>query len=190
VRCPACANPRLQQGICRECLSRPPLFHGVTALGAYRRDLRVAIHRLKFAGAWDLALPLGERLAAEPLPPLDLLVPVPLHAERQRERGYNQAALIAAALGQAGRLPWRSSLQRLRATQPQLTLDRIGRRANVAGAFAADGTVAGRRIGLIDDVFTTGATAQAASEALLSAGAAGVHVIVVARAIPAFGTGL
>lgn len=152
--------------------------------------MRLAIHRLKFAGAWDLALPLGERLATLPLPPLDLLVPVPLHPERYRERGYNQAALIAAALGQAAGLPWRAALQRTRATRPQLTLDRASRRTNVAGAFVSSGGVTGRRIGLIDDVFTTGATAQAASEALLSAGARSVHVIVVARAIPAFGTGL
>jgi ComF family protein len=161
----------------------------VTALGAYRRDLRIAVHRLKFAGAWDLALPLGERLAQEPLPPLDLLVPVPLHADRLRERGYNQAALIAMSLGQHRRLPWRGALHRVRATRPQLTLDRVGRQANVAGAFAADGLVRGRRIGLIDDVFTTGATAQAAASALLEAGAAGIQVIVVARAIPAFGAG-
>jgi ComF family protein len=165
------------------------LFSGVTALGAYRRDLRIAIHRLKFAGAWDLAIPLGERLAMQPLPPLDLLVPVPLHADRQRERGYNQAALIAASLGQARRLPWRPALRRLRATQPQVTLDRLSRRSNVAGAFAAGPEVAGRQIGLIDDVFTTGATAQSATEALLTAGAAGVHIIVVARAVPAFGRG-
>jgi ComF family protein len=189
IRCPRCANPRLQQGACLECRSRPPLFDGVTALGAYRRDLRIAVHRLKFAGAWDLALPLGERLAQVPMPSLDLLVPVPLHADRLRERGYNQAALIAQSLGQHRRLPWRSALHRIRPTRPQLTLDRVGRQTNVAGAFAADDNVSGRRIGLIDDVFTTGATAQAAAAALLEAGAAGVQVIVVARAIPAFGAG-
>jgi ComF family protein len=189
VRCRLCANPRLQQGTCLECRHRPPLFQGVSALGVYRRDLRLAIHRLKFAGAWDLALPIGERLASLPLPGIDLLVPVPLHADRYRERGYNQAALIAAALGQARHVPWSPALTRLRATRPQLTLDRSHRQANVAGAFAADPVVAGQHIGLIDDVFTTGATAQATSAALLAAGAAGVHVIVVARAIPAFGTG-
>ena len=185
-RCAQCANPRLDAyGTCRECRRRPPRFESVTALGAYRRDLRLAIHRLKFAGGWDLAFPIGERLAETDFPAVDVLVPIPLHPARERERGYNQAMLIAQALGGARGIRCRPALRRTRPTAPQICLDRDSRTANVTDAFAVDSTVAGLRVGLVDDVFTSGATAQAAALVLRAAGARQIQVIVAARAIPA-----
>ena len=184
LRCPTCANPRLDQGECRECRRRPAAFASVTALGAYRRDLRRAILALKFGGAWDLAFPIGERLAAMGLPTVDLFVPVPLHLTRLHERGYDQAALVTAVLARTLAHPWRQALRRVRSTVPQARLSLSRRQANLDGAFAATG-VAGRVVGLVDDVFTTGATVQAATVALRAAGARRVHVIVAARAIPA-----
>lgn len=157
----------------------------MTALGAYRRDLRQAIHRLKFGGDWDLAFPIGERLAQAALPDVDLLVPVPLHPDRERSRGYNQATLLAQVIGARRGLPWQDALLRTRATVPQMRLDRASRQSNLADAFAAARSVSGRRIGLIDDIFTSGATAQAAATVLRAAGAIQVHIIVAARAIPA-----
>jgi ComF family protein len=115
----------------------------------------------------------------------DLLVPVPVHASRRRERGYDQAELIAAAAGRALRLPMLPAVERTRATTAQYRLDRRHRAANVATAFAVRpgyvARVAGRHVVLVDDVVTTGATLSASAGALLLAGAASVAAVTVAR---------
>lgn len=185
-RCPHCANPALVGGDCLECRRRPPAFTSVTAIGAYRRALRQSIQLLKFQGCWDLAFPLAGRLSEVARPALDLLVPLPLHADRLRERGFDQAQLLTQILAERWHVPWRQGLRRVRATRPQATLDRAARQMNVAGAFEAVRPLGrARRVGLVDDVFTSGATAQAAAQALRAAGAVEVHVLVLARAIPA-----
>jgi ComF family protein len=149
---------------------------------------RRALHALKYAGERRLAKPLGEAVAARWAGSGgrgDLLVPVPVHASRRRERGYDQAELIAAAAGQALRMPMAPAVVRTRATTAQYRLDRRHRAANVSTAFAvargAEPIVAGRRVVLVDDVVTTGATLAATAHALLAAGALSVAAVTVAR---------
>jgi ComF family protein len=167
------------------------------AFGAYEQELREMIHLLKYARMRPVAARLGrwlgDVLAALPDLPQELtVVPVPLHRRRQRGRGFNHAEAIARAT--AARLRALSSgrvltvhpgaLMRVRDTASQFTLTPRQRRQNVAGAFAAapSARLAGRQVLLIDDIYTTGATARAASKALLAAGATAVIVATVARA--------
>lgn len=150
--------------------------------------VRRALHALKYSGERRLAQPLGEavgerwrRAGAGG----DLLVPVPVHAARRRERGYDQAELIAAAAAATLRVTWVGALERTRATTAQYHLDRRHRAANVADAFAvrpeARAVVRDRWVVLVDDVVTTGSTLCAAGEALLASGALAVSAITVAR---------
>jgi ComF family protein len=150
--------------------------------------VRRALHALKYAGERRLARPLGEAVAARWARAGaggTLLVPVPVHASRRRERGYDQAELIAAAAGTALGLPMLPLVARSRATAPQFRLDRRHRASNVAEAFAVPAgggaLVGGREVVLVDDVVTTGATLGAVAAALLRAGAASVSAVTVAR---------
>ena len=151
--------------------------------------VRSALHAIKYAGEQRLAEPLGAAVArrwARVGVGTELVTHVPVHAERARIRGYDQAELIARAAARHLRLPYASLLARERATIAQFDLDRGDRAANVAGAFAArvtHGSIdpAGRWILLVDDVVTTGATLAACAEALERAGALGTSAITVAR---------
>ncbi|MFN8629612.1 MAG: ComF family protein [Chloroflexota bacterium] len=150
--------------------------------------VRHALHALKYAGERRLAVPLGEAVAARWAGSGgggDLLVPVPVHATRRRERGYDQAELIAAVAARRLRLPMLPAVERTRATTAQYHLDRRHRAANVATAFSVRPDVAprvrGRHIVLVDDVVTTGATLGASARALLDAGAISVAAVTVAR---------
>lgn len=157
------------------------------ALGAHTGILRQAVHRLKY-GNWPiLGQRLGELLGQNPELQrwgAGLVVPVPLHQQRERQRGYNQAALVASGLAVGLSIPVGKVLIRIRATTSQTHLDGETRRRNVAGAFgcAQPNTVRGRRILLVDDVVTTGATARECVRVLISAGAAAVGLAVVAVA--------
>jgi ComF family protein len=151
--------------------------------------LRAAILALKYRGRTRLlpllSAALAAPLASRPLD-IDLIVPVPLSSGRARSRGFNQAALIARPLAAANSLPLDAgALIRSRETAQQTRLPARERRANVAGAFAVPdpATVRDRRILLIDDVCTTGATLEACAAPLLEAGAAGVWALVVAREV-------
>jgi ComF family protein len=179
---------------CDACRRQPPPFDRARAVAVYRDGMRAAIHALKYRGRTAVAAPLaallvdrGGRLldaADGPPPGLDALVPVPLHAARLAERGFNQAALLAAPCAAAwGRPLLTRALARIRPTQPQTDLDAAARRENVAGAFAVrrPAEVTGRHLLLVDDVLTTGATVRAAARALRDAGAASVGVLVLAR---------
>lgn len=149
---------------------------------------RHALHALKYAGEQRLAGPVGRAVAARwrvASAGGDLLVPVPVHAARRRERGYDQAELIAAVASEALGVPWRPALIRSRATAAQYRLDRRHRASNVHDAFelraGATPVVAGRWVVLVDDIVTTGATLVACADALLAAGAVAVGAVTVAR---------
>lgn len=173
---------------CPACREAVPPFDYARAAAAYGGGVREAIHGLKFGGRRSLARPLGDLMAEQEVAALtdapDALVPVPLARTRERERGFNQAALLAERLGEARGFRVRPRwLVRLRATTPQSDLTAAARRANVAGAFAAAPAVAGRHVLLIDDVITTGATVGECARALRAAGARRVGVLAVARVL-------
>lgn len=184
--------------LCRACRLAPPPFVRAVAFGLYDGRMRDAIHALKYDGLRQAAQRLGRMLAtaiaqlADEAPAEMLVVPVPLHRSKSALRGFNQArALARAALAGLRRShpAWRltlapDTLMRLRATESQAGLTPRQRRINVRGAFsvAAPAAVDGKHILLIDDIFTTGATARACARALKRAGAASVWVATLARA--------
>lgn len=154
--------------------------------------VRHALHELKYGGEQRLARPLGEAAARRwrrAGAGGDVIVPVPVHADRRRRRGYDQAELIAQVVAADLGLPCSPILGRVRATTAQFDLDRPTRATNVHGAFALrpgadprrERPLEGRWIVLVDDVVTTGATLSACAEPLLAAGALGVSAITVAR---------
>jgi ComF family protein len=147
---------------------------------------RAVIHALKYGGERRLAVPLGAALARRWLAAGgvgDVLVPVPVHRDRLRERGFDQALLIATEMGRAAGVPVSPVLARTRRTVRQAELDRSGRAGNVAGAFAVTdrGRIDGLWVVLVDDVMTTGATLREAALALGAAGAVAVSALTVAR---------
>jgi ComF family protein len=185
VFCPACARTVVRAG------SFSPAAPGLTASHAFSNfggAVATALKRFKYESRPDLARPLGHllrRAARDADLRAALVVPVPLHPRRIAERGYNQAALLAAAVAsELNALLLPRALARVRNTPQQAQLDRRGRLQNVASAFCVlrPEAVRGRRVALIDDVMTTGATLGACAEALLSAGAESVTGLVVARA--------
>lgn len=163
----------------------------------YGGVVRRALHELKYGGETRLAVPLGQAMArrwSRVAAGGDVLVPVPVHADRARRRGYDQAELLARAAAAEIGLPCAPILERARATIAQFDLDRATRATNVHGAFrlrprvrggaaedAAARPLAGRWIVLVDDVVTTGATLSACAAPLLAAGAIGVSAVTVAR---------
>lgn len=165
--------------------TRSPL-DGVSAVAVFAHPLREAIHTFKYENGRGLAPILGglmvEAWQAAGLS-ADVIVPVPLHASRLAERGYNQSALLAHVLGQGVGVAVRPELLvRQRATQPQVGLTAQERLQNVSGAFACRGQVDGQRVVLVDDVCTTGATLEACASALKEGGAAVVWGFTLARA--------
>lgn len=187
--CPRCARASRDGGICRRCRDGgSPFLTSIRAACRFEGLVRRAIHALKFRHARTLA-PLLAELLAEALAPrpieADLVIPVPLSPSRQRERGYNQSELIAAALAGLVSLPAPSvgTLARTRETPPQVGLSAVERRRNLQGAFTCQRPqlVVGQRCLLLDDVMTTGATLEACAESLARAGAARVMALVVAR---------
>lgn len=185
--CPRCAAP-LPPGAaaapCGACQRRPPPFAGASVPFLYQPPLDTLLHQLKYRGRLDRAKLLGELAAAalEPAAPDQLLVPVPLHPGRLRERGFNQALELARPVARRWRLELApNACRRTRATDGQPGLDSAQRRRNVLGAFAGHPMVRGRRVILLDDILTSGATVGSAARALLQAGAEEVTVWCIAR---------
>ncbi|MBN1208690.1 MAG: ComF family protein [Myxococcaceae bacterium] len=186
--CRTCAEPgNFPSGDCPRCRLHPPPFSRAWAPFAHEGPVARAIHRFKYEDHPELAEPLGTLLADEARSFLarapTLLVALPLHTRRFRERQYDQTQLLAGALARAtGRRAPVGLLTRTRETQRQVGLSEAERARNVAEAFTASASVAGQSLLLIDDVLTTGATARAATAALREAGAARVDVLAIARA--------
>lgn len=206
--CPACwrAMPLIERPFCERlgtpfavdlgdatlspaAIADPPVFRRARAVARYEGPGRELVHRLKYGDRLDLAGPMGRwmaRAGAEVLVEDALVVPVPLHRWRLWRRRHNQAALLARAVAEATGLDWDPLLlQRVRRTRPQVGLSRAERAENLQGALRLDPGKApalkGRPVVLVDDVLTTGATADAAARALLRAGAASVDVLTFAR---------
>ena len=163
---------------------------GARAAAIYEGALREALHAFKFSRKRALARPLGdlalEQCAASLPEGIEAVIPVPLARERERERGFNQALLLARRIAGRLELPTRPRwLVRVRATRPQSDLSAAERRANVRGAFRASRRVAGRHVVVVDDILTTGATLEACARALRAAGARRVGVLTVARVVHA-----
>jgi ComF family protein len=175
-------------GHCRGCIEEPPAFVWARAAAHYAGPLRDALHAFKFGRKRALARPLAElvleQYEADVARGFAALVPVPLAAEREHERGFNQAELLADWLARSLGVPVKSRwLSRTRATPPQSELGATARRANVRGAFTAAPAVRGLDVIVVDDVFTTGATVAECCRALRTAGARRVGVLTVARVV-------
>ncbi|HEY7203666.1 MAG TPA: ComF family protein [Methylomirabilota bacterium] len=176
---------------CGECRRRPPVFAYARAGARYGDVAREALHALKFKGRRGLAAPLADLIveggiAQLPMGRPDLLVPVPLHPRRQRERGFNQASLLARRIGQAWSVPARDDLlTRVVATASQTALESTARRSNVRNAFRLrhPEPVRGRHVIVVDDVLTTGATVSECVVTLRAGGATTVGVLTVARVV-------
>ena len=185
-RCPVCWQPGRFASSCTDCREQPPAFRALRTPYLMASAARGAVHALKYGHFSALAEEMG-RLMAESVAGKDLaadsVVPVPLHSRRRRSRGYNQSALLAKAVAAVLGLPVdEGALVRRRARPPQAgAASAEERRRNVEGAFEARRGLAGRRILLIDDVTTTGATLDACAGALGEARAASVHCLAFAR---------
>jgi ComF family protein len=189
VFCAECAGSVVRdRGIeAVESAACPAGLERAVAFSLFGGAVAAALRRLKYEERPDLGRPLGHllrRAARDADLGADLVVPVPLHARRLADRGFNQAALLAAEVAEELRAPHAPrALVRARDTPQQATLDRAGRLQNLTSAFAArePARVRGRRVVLVDDVMTTGATLTACAEALLAAGAGSIAGLVVAR---------
>jgi len=160
-------------------------FDAAYSFGFYEDELRELIHLFKYGRVQTLAKPLG-RLLAVALPreqEFDMIVPMPLHWRKRWQRGFNQSALLASEIGRRANIPVKSALRRIRPTAAQAGLTNAKRRLNVSGAFRARkrAALAGKRVLLVDDVLTTGATAASCARALKIAGARQVTLLTLAR---------
>ena len=192
--CTVCGIPFDGAGgdhICGKCLIHRPCFDAARAACLYDGPGMEMIHAFKYSQKSHLRKPLA-LLAVRELSGFvegirpDLIVPVPLHGKRLRQRGFNQAVLLGELLSREwGVAMERRGLQRSRWTEPQINLTAEQRRENVKGAFAVriPQAINGRRILLVDDVLTTGSTVDECARVLKRGGAAGVYVVTVARAV-------
>ncbi|MGC5699620.1 ComF family protein [Pseudomonas sp. NFXW11] len=194
AQCMHCALPLPTAGLtCGQCLLHPPAFQQVIAAWRYDFPLDALISRFKHQAKWPFGRLMAELLAQflhyrfnEGLPRPDSLLPVPLSRQRLRQRGFNQAEMLARWLGKELQLKVAGDLLRRRLDTPaQQGLDARARRRNLRQAFSLTGEVevevAGRHLALVDDVLTTGATAQALARLLMDAGARRVDVYCLAR---------
>jgi ComF family protein len=183
--CPVCAMPSPAGRTCGACVKQPPAFDATRAALPYIFPVDRLVQALKFRAHLPLAALFCERLG-EVVPPdaeVDLVLPMPLSRGRLRERGFNQSAEIARRSAAALGLPFApEGARRVRETPPQTTLAHADRLRNVRNAFEADAAVIGRRVAIVDDVMTTGASLDELARTLKRTGALSVENWVVARA--------
>ena len=192
-RCPRCdfplgtAHPTGEP--CPECQGWPPFLASARAAVVMEAPADALVHALKYSGWKDLAEGMGRRMARlrSPAKPGTPVVPVPTTPGRRRMRGYNQAALLAEAVARERGAPYVPALERP-SGRTQVRLGPLARRRNVQSAFQVgmdvDSHTLGTEVILVDDVLTTGATAQAAAWTLARSGVEAVHLLVFARALP------
>ncbi len=185
--CPRCAFPTPGGEMCGACLKTPPAFDATYAAFDFVFPIDALLHNYKYAGnlalAEFLAAPLAEQVLHHPLP--DVLIPMPLHPNRLRQRSFNQAVEIARPLaGQLGIPLDVHACRRIRDTPPQATLDHKERATNLRRAFACDTPLDGKHVALLDDVMTSGATLGELAKVVRKQGAAQISVWVVARTLP------
>jgi ComF family protein len=190
--CPVCGIPFTGVGSnhpCGHCITHPPHFDAAHANFLYEGPIRKLIHAFKYSRSIHLRYPLA-LLTAEGLKTAlsehapHLIVPIPLHKSRLRQRGFNQAVLLGNEISQQLSLPMLpDAMARTRQTEPQITLSAAERRVNVKGAFSVrkHEAIAGKRILLLDDVMTTGSTMDECARELKKAGAAAVIAVTTAR---------
>ncbi len=192
--CSCCGQPFSEPGVgdhvCGDCLSSPPPFTAARSLGLYEGVLMEVIHRFKYGGKISAGEQLGELMACCSYPAFavtdySLIMPVPLHLRRLRQRGFNQALILSRQISRRYGLDLDFlSLKRDIFTEPQVGLGRDRRESNIKGAFTIvdPGRIMNEKIILVDDVYTTGSTAKECARALLKSGAEEVAVLTVARA--------
>jgi ComF family protein len=193
--CSICGIPFISQEVenhpCGTCATHRKYFTMARAWGAYEGSLQEAIHRWKYEGKTHLT-PFFAEWMAEKLncywghDPLDLLIPVPLHAQRLRERGFNQVLLLVKELSRRTGIPYQKTiLRKKKATLPQVNLSGTEREKGLKGAFQVTGKkeLEGKSVLLVDDVYTTGATVNECSKVLLRGGAKRVDVLTLAHAV-------
>lgn len=189
--CQVCGVPQQVSEVCQVCASHRPRFTALRAWAVFDDPVQEALHRLKYRR--DIGL--GDSLASQMIDfvrglgwQIDMIVPIPLGIKRQKERGYNQVALVARPLAIALGLEYAPQvLTRRRETRSQVGLSKDARRENVHGVFEAGVHVNGKTVLVMDDVATTGSTLSAGAEALFSSGAKDVYALTVARALPRHG---
>jgi ComF family protein len=194
--CPSCGRPfespevlsHSPGHVCLACRRVPPAFDQALSVGYFEGSLREAIHQFKYRPCRSLGRPLGEWMATKVrlVSDIDIILPVPLHSKRLKERGFNQALLLAYQMSETYHIPLScDNLYRVRRTRPQVELTGEERIKNVAGAFALrrPGDITDRRVIIVDDVFTTGATMNECAAVLKKSGAARVTALTLARAM-------
>jgi len=192
-KCEVCKRPG-SANLCPDCFSKIKFMKphlGIYSAGVYEGALREAVTRFKFHKRKNLAHPLGvllvQYLSQTPLKieELDMIVPVPLHPSRHRERGFNQAELLAEVVAKYHELPVIKAIKRTKNTKANFDLPRDERLTNVAEAFeiSQEGQVENKRILLLDDIYTTGATIAECCKILKTGGAKRVEIVTLSRAM-------
>jgi ComF family protein len=188
VGCAVCATrlpPDSSSVICGECQQHPPRYASVHAAFRYAAPVDRLIQGAKYNARFDWLGLLANRLCGHVrtrATEVDAIVPVPLHRSRLRSRGYNQALELARPIAKSLRLPLHFGVERVRPTLAQTAMSLSERRRNMRRAFVARREFTGLRVAIVDDVMTSGATAQAVAACLRQADAASVEVWIVARA--------
>ena len=187
--CPVCALPTLSSMTCGRCLAHPPPFDATISAFVYAFPVDRLIHAFKYQGRLPLAEWCARSILAacekRPASHVTRLIALPLSAERQRERGYNQATEIVRVIAsQTGMGVVSRGIRRVRASPPQAALPWNERARNVRGAFECDVDLSGLAVAVIDDVMTTGASLAEFAKTLKGRGASRVENWVVARTLP------
>ena len=182
--CPQCALPSPAAAVCGSCINRSPHFDATLALWRYEFPCDGLVQALKYGAQLALAGFFARSLASRPLPEVDVVLPMPLHAKRLAERGFNQALEIARGLARYRGTPIEPrGVLRVKNTPPQTELPYEDRAKNVRGAFRCELDLSGASVAVLDDVMTTGATLNELARVLKRAGARRVENFVIARTV-------